>query len=75
MNILSRFGLKSKSYGKGEDRHLTVSRCWTSQSFPNIELKICFPLRKFNGVTLVEELLNRGGESEKYILIAPDSGI
>ena len=42
--------------------------------FPNIELKICFPLRKFNGVTLVEELLNRGGESEKYILIAPGSG-
>ena len=27
--VAKRFGLKSKSFGKGEDRHLTISRCWS----------------------------------------------
>ena len=51
-NIARRLGLKSKSYGKGEDRHLTVTR-------------------KNNGVTIIEELIRRGGESERYSLISP----
>ena len=50
--VTRRFGLKSKSFGKGEDRHLTMSR-------------------KFDGLRVVEELLNRGGETEKYSLIPP----
>ena len=45
-----------------------------SQSSDLLYLTVNIYLRKFNGVTLVEELLNRGGESEKYILIAPGSG-
>ncbi|XP_023330843.1 uncharacterized protein LOC111703196 isoform X2 [Eurytemora carolleeae] len=51
-DMARRFGLKSKSYGKGDDRHLTLSR-------------------KFDAKSLVEELLRRGGESEKYVLIPP----
>ena len=66
--VARRLGLRSKSFGKGEDRHLTISR-W------RLEVKVssnsCFYLRKFNGLSLLEELLNRGGETEKYTLIAP----
>eukprot|EP00092_Neocalanus_flemingeri_P025462 GFUD01027609.1.p1 GENE.GFUD01027609.1~~GFUD01027609.1.p1 ORF type:complete len:115 (-),score=38.36 GFUD01027609.1:22-366(-) len=50
--VARRFGLKSKSFGKGDDRHLTISK-------------------KFDGVSLVEELVRRGGETEKYSLIPP----
>ena len=50
--VARRFGLKSKSFGKGEDRHLTISK-------------------KQTGLSLVEELLQRGGETEKYCLIPP----
>ena len=50
--VARRFGLKSKSFGKGEDRHLTVSK-------------------KQTGLSLVEELLQRGGETEKYCLLPP----
>ena len=54
-NIARRLGLKSKSYGKGEERHLTISR-------------------KFDGVSIVQELLRRGGETEKYTLLPPEGG-
>jgi len=50
--VARRFNLKSKSYGKGEDRHLTISK-------------------KQSGLSLVEELVARGGETEKYNLIPP----
>ena len=50
--VARRMGLKSKSFGKGDDRHLTISK-------------------KFNAITLVQELLRNGGETEKYILIPP----
>ena len=53
--VARRFGLKSKSFGKGEDRHLTISK-------------------KQSGLTLLEELLERGGETEKYSLIPPGGG-
>jgi len=52
--IARRFGLKSKSFGKNEDRHLTITK-------------------KFDGVNLVEELVRRGGETEKYCLLPPGS--
>ena len=54
-NIARRLGLKSKSYGKGEDRHLTVTK-------------------KHSGVTILSELLRRGGETERYTLIPPGGG-
>jgi len=50
--VARRFNLKSKSYGKGEDRHLTISK-------------------KQSGLSLVEELVAQGGETEKYNLIPP----
>jgi len=50
--VARRFNLKSKSYGKGDDRHLTISK-------------------KQSGLSLVEELVARGGETEKYNLIPP----
>ena len=54
--VARRLGLKSKSFGKGEDRHLTISR-------------------KFNAITLVQELLRNGGETEKYVLIPPGQSL
>ena len=50
--VAKRFGLKGRSYGKDENRHLTMSK-------------------KFNVVSLVQELMRRGGETEKYRLIPP----
>jgi len=52
--IARRLGLKSKSFGKGDDRHLTISR-------------------KFNPVSLIEELLRRGGETERFKLLPPSN--
>ena len=50
--VARRFGLKSKSFGKNDDRRLTISK-------------------KIDGLTLVEELLRRGGEDDKYLLHPP----
>jgi len=50
--VARRFNLKSKSFGRKDDRHLTISK-------------------KFDGVSLVEDLVRRGGETEKYSLIPP----
>merc|ERR1711872_29755 len=53
-DVARRFDLKSKSFGKGDDRHMTLSR-------------------KFDPKSLMMELLRRGGESEKYMLLPPAS--
>ena len=50
--IAKRLGLKSKSFGKDDDRFITISR-------------------KFNASQLIEELVRRGGSTEKYELIYP----
>ena len=52
--VARRFNMKSKSFGKDDNRQLTISK-------------------KFDGVSLVKELLSRGGETEKYSLIPPGS--
>ena len=50
--IAKRIGLRSKSFGKNEDRFITISR-------------------KFDAQQLIDELIQRGGSTEKYDLIAP----
>jgi len=50
--IAKRLGLRSKSFGKNEDRFITISR-------------------KFDAQQLIDELIQRGGSTEKYDLIAP----
>merc|ERR1711874_936898 len=50
--IAKRLGLKSKSFGKNEDRFITIAR-------------------KFDAQQLIDELIQRGGSTEKYDLIAP----
>ena len=58
---LLSLGLRGKSYGEGEDRHLTVSKfSWDQKQELSKE-----------GVSDVLELLQREGETEKYKLIAP----
>jgi len=52
--IARRHGLKSKSFGKGDTRHLTITR-------------------KFDPASLLEDIVRRGGETEKYILIPPNN--
>lgn len=47
-----KFHLKTRSYGKGVDRHLVVSKASDQQS-------------------IIETLMNCGGENEKYKLIPP----
>ena len=50
--IAKRLGLRSKSFGKKEDRFITIAR-------------------KFDAQQLIDELIQRGGSTEKYDLIAP----
>jgi len=52
--IAKRLGLRSKSFGKNEDRFITISR-------------------KFDAQQLIDELVRRGGSTEKYDLIAPNT--
>jgi len=52
--VSRKMNLKAKSYGKGEDRFITVSR-------------------KFDSDQLIRQLMERGGENEKYELIPPSN--
>lgn len=50
--MASKLHLKTRSFGKGADRHLVVSKASNQQS-------------------IIETLMNCGGENEKYKLIPP----